>query len=287
MSLSSLISGHLRQIADSLERQEQSAIPDASLVLDEYVAGLPTNQNAIDILPGWNHDLPPELGVVAGNGAFYLDPRITWAIEQYGPLEGRKILELGPLEASHTYLLEQHGAASIEAIEANKLSFLRCLVVKELLDLKRSKFYLGDFVSWLKEKPTHYDMIVACGVLYHMKDPIQLLELIAQRTDSFFLWTHYFDDATMPEGDPRRTPFPGNMKIQNSHGIDVRLYERGYFGAWRNKAFCGGMHDLHWWIEKEDITSLIRALGFNDIRIAHDQPDHQNGPCFSLFARRG
>ncbi len=37
-------------------------------------------------------------------------------------------------------------------------------------------------------------------------------------------------------------------------------------GAWRNKAFCGGMHDVHRWLEKDDILALIKALGFADIR---------------------
>jgi hypothetical protein len=28
------------------------------------------------------------------------------------------------------------------------------------------------------------------------------------------------------------------------------------------------------------------VLGFDDIRVAQDDPQHQNGPCFSVFARR-
>jgi len=284
------IFGGLRRAADALEDSPRTALGrgDAreNLILDEYVAGMPCPQNAIDALAGWNMALPPQAGVVAGRAAMYYDPRILWAIEQFGSIEGRKILELGPLEASHTWLLEQHGPSEIHAIEANKLSYLRCLVVKELLDLKRAKFYLGDFAEWLRNTEQRYDFIIASGVLYHMEDPIELLELIASRANAFYLWTHYMSEEAMPEGDPRRGAFIGTAEIQRRHGVPVRLYKRSYYGAWRDKAFCGGMTDLHRWVEKGDIIRVIDALGFDDLRVAHDEPNHQNGPSFSIFARR-
>lgn len=255
-------------------------------LLDEYVAGMPNPQNAIDILPGWCHALPPQVKVKAGPGSFYSDGRITWAIQQYGPLKGRKILELGPLEGSHTYMLEKQEPDFIHAIEANKTAFLRCLVVKELLDLKRARFFLGDCVAWLQETKQDYDFIIASGVLYHMGDPLRLLELIATKSDAFFLWTHYFDDSVMPLGDPRRKAFLETSKTEMFHGVPVRLHQRSYFSAWQSKAFCGGTHDLHYWIDKNDILAAIRALGFEDVRIAHDNPAHENGPSFSIFAKR-
>jgi hypothetical protein len=290
LSLLRLVSGGLRKAAGSLDlaavRQEIRDANRPGAVLDEYAVGMPSAQNAVDALPGWNSALPEHVGAKAGPAALYNDPRILWALEQFGSIEGCKILELGPLEASHTYLLEREGAAEIHAIEANKLSFLRCLVVKELLDLKRAKFFLGDFSEWLGHRPERYDLIIASGVLYHMQSPGRLLELISASCDAFYLWTHYASDEAMPADDPRRSVFVGPAEIQEWHGVQVRLYRRSYHGAWRSKSFCGGMHDLHRWIEKDDILALIRALGFADIRIAHDHPDHPNGPSFSIFARR-
>jgi hypothetical protein len=128
----------------------------ADNVLDEYIIGMPSAQNAINSLPGWNNTLPPDAHVTAGNVASYNDPRIHWAIEQFGSIVGRTILELGPLEASHTYMLDKQRPSFIHSVEANKLSFLRCLVVKEILDIKSAKFFLGDFMSWLESPPTRY-----------------------------------------------------------------------------------------------------------------------------------
>lgn len=302
MSLKTVIADQLRRAADAFGDPEPAAPaapghhfeqapadpqPSPLAILDAYVSGLPTPQNAVDLLPGWIMALPPETGAIAGPAPFYADTRIVWALEQAGPLAGKRVLELGPLEASHTYMLEKAGASAIHAVEANRLSFLRCLVAKEVMGLRNARFYLGDFEAWLQRHTTRYDLIVACGVLYHMLEPARLIELIAARTDAFFLWTHYMSETAMPPDDPRRGAFEGEAQIVECHGVRLRQHRRSYLGAWKDTSFCGGLRDLHHWLDRDDILALIRALGFDDIRIAHDQPDHQNGPAFSVFARRG
>ena len=228
----------------------------------------------------------------AGPGYMYEDPRIHWAVQQFGSLEGKRILELGPLEASHTYLLERLGAQRIEAIEANKIAFLRCLVAKEIYNLRHSYFYLGDFLKGLL-RHKRYDLIVACGVLYHMEDPLLLLERMAARTDNLYIWTHYFDDTEMPLGDPRRGPFRSPTephdeisRVQNFRGTEMTLHLRSYYTAWQNNEYCGGAVDRHFWIKKADLIAALSSLGFNDLRYGHEAPDHPNGPAMSVFARR-
>lgn len=256
------------------------------VVLDQYVGGGPSAQNAIDVVPGWNHAMPPHVGAVAGTAPLYDDFRIRWCLDQFGSIAGHKILELGPLEGMHTYLLDQQQPELIHAIEANKLAFVRCLITKELLEIKRAKFLLGNFLPWLEQTDVRYDLIIASGVLYHMSNPIHLLELMAGRSGAVYLWTHYFSDEAMPKGDLRRLALSGEVEKVLCRGQSVSLHRRGYHNAWKDKTFCGGMHDRHYWMEKSDIVRVLGLLGFDDIRTAHDQPDHPNGPAFSVFARR-
>ncbi len=162
----------------------------------------------------------------------------------------------------------------IDAVEANKLCYLRCLVTKEILQLKSARFHLGDCQLWLEQRPNRYDFVIASGVLYHMQDPVRFLEAVAARTDAVFIWTHYADDEAMPPGDPRRGAFVGEPEIRHHMGIDIHLHPRSYLGAWKDKAFCGGMHDLHRWIDKKDLLAFLGALGFDDIRIWNDEPNH-------------
>lgn len=257
------------------------------LPLDEYVDAMPSAQNAIDLVPGWNHMFPPEVGVTAGAAKLYADARIIWALEQFGSISGRRILELGPLEASHTYMLHRQGPAVIHAVEANKLSFMRCLIAKNLLRLDSAQFMLGDFEKWLEASPGQYDLVVASGVLYHMPDPVRLIELISQRSDALYLWTHFYGDAEMPEGDTRRLAFSGEVAIRPFNGLDIRLHKRSYHGAWKDKSFCGGIYDEHSWLEKEQLFALLKKVGYDDIQAAHESTANPHGPCISIFARRG
>jgi hypothetical protein len=254
-------------------------------VLDHYVAELPSGQTAVDAVPGWIGAMPPEAGARAGDLAFYLDPRITGLLSRYACV-GRNVLELGPLEGFHTYMLHQAGASSIDAIEANALAFVRCLITKETLRLERARFHLGDFMKWLEFRATRYDLIVASGVLYHSHDPVKLLELIGERADAIFLWTHYFDDAAMPRGDLRRVPFSEQVEVRECRGVKVRLHERSYYKAWRDPAFCGGLQDRHFWVDREDMLKLLGALGFDRLTVTDEELDHKNGPAFSVLAER-
>lgn len=269
-----------------IRRNQNAGEHPSEQVFDQYSREFPRHQNAVDALPGWNSAFPPEAGLNAGTHPLFADGRISWALSHAGSLENKKIIEVGPLEGMHTYMLNKHRPATIDAIEANKGCFLRCLVTKEVLGVDRAKFYLGDALRWLQETKTHYDLAVASGVLYHMSDPGHFLSQIASRCDQLFIWTHYFDDNTMPQSDSRRQAFTGKVETRTFAGVSVTYFERGYFNANTNANFCGGMKDRHYWMRRDDIISLLSALGFEDIEIGQDDPTHGGGPCFSLFAKR-
>lgn len=262
-----------------------SAPKDATGPLDQYVYTFPAAQNAVDMVPGWNHAFPPELGLAAGHAALYNDDRINWCLEQAGSVSGQIILELGPLEAMHTYMFAKAGAAHIDAIEANRLAYMRCLITREILKFHNASFHLGDFNLWMEQSDQIYDLVVASGVLYHSADPIRLLELISQSARRFFIWTHYFNDALGSAKDPRGFALSGRVKEVEFKGVKIRLHERYYYQAWQNPQFCGGPKDLHYWLSREDILAIIDALGFDSVT-AHDEPDHVNGPAISIFAKR-
>jgi hypothetical protein len=252
---------------------------------NRYIATTPSSQNAVDTVAGWNTAFAPQYNVAAGALAAYNDPRILWAMECFGSLDGRRVLELGPLEGSHTGMLHAAGA-QVDAIEANQLAFLRCLIAKEILGLKHAKFWLGDFVKALEEWDRTYDFIIASGVLYHQADPLHLVELVAKRTDAAYFWTHVVTEEAMPPSDPRRLVIDPIVEIHDFHGVQVRAYRRTYANAEESVAFCGGMTDEHRWLHRDDLLAALKVVGFNDIRLAHDEPDHRFGPALSIFARK-
>ncbi len=275
----------LRGLIDRLKRfiGPQQNIEE---VFSQYELSLPRHQNAVDTLPGWNSAFPGGKGVSAGRYPLFADERIHAAVRAYGSLEGKVVLEIGPLEGMHTFMLNSRNPARIDAIEANRLSYLRCLVTKEILGLDRARFYLGNILPWLEETETVYDFALASGVLYHLPDPGAFLVKLARRVNAVFIWTHFFDETAMPVGDPRRNPFSGRVETRIVEGISLRYHERSYQYANTNASFCGGMKDRHYWMQRADILSLLGKLGYTSIEILSEDPEHKGGPCFSVFARK-
>ncbi|MDE1995352.1 MAG: class I SAM-dependent methyltransferase [Rhizobiaceae bacterium] len=266
--------------------RKKTSVNALEAVFDQYEQAKPDHQNAINALPGWSSAFPIPLKLEAGKHHLYADDRIDWALRTFGSIKGKKVLEVGPLEGMHTYMLHRQGPARIDAIEANRLCFLRCLVTRQILGIDSASFLLGDIQAWLTDHEEVYDFALASGVLYHMADPGEFLRLLASRANAVFIWTHFFLDEAMPKGDVRRNPFSGKVITKTIADVPVRYYERSYQHANSNASFCGGMKDQHYWMHRDDILMLLEKLGYSDIVIKDQNFAHTGGPCFSLLARK-
>jgi hypothetical protein len=255
--------------------------------LDQYVTSYPSAQTAIDLFQGdWSSSLPePFAHLQAGAIPLFGDARITWLRDQLGSIKGMNVLELGPLEAGHSYMLEQFGAASVTAIEANQRAFLKCLVVKEILQLNRVHFLCGDFVEYLRHDPPTFDLCVASGVLYHMRNPAELIALAAKVSNHLYLWTHYYDEEVIANTSNLAHRFSGVTESEYE-GFKHTLHRQEYKEALDWSGFCGGSAPFSQWMTREGILDCCRYFGLTEIELQFDVRDHQNGPCFSLLARR-
>ena len=246
----------------------------------------PTPQNAVDIFKdGWVSQLPPLAGtsLQAGNVNLFDDQRITWANEQVGGFQGMKILELGPLEGGHSYMLQQLGAQHVYAIEANARSFLKCLIAKELYTLDRCSFVLGDFIKFMKQTDDSFDYCLASGVLYHMEDPVELLALIAKVSNRALIWTQYYDADVIKKNMPAWKQWRFSKGRPNvSHGFRYTQYRRRYGLGLRSLKFLGGTAAHSCWMTLNDITSALKHFGFRRIEINFHDPNAANGPAVCL-----
>jgi hypothetical protein len=256
-------------------------------ILDSYVTAAPSAQQTIDIFKGeWSSILPPELGATSGGGAgVFDDGRIHWLLGRTGPIQGRSVVELGPLEGGHTYMLDRAGAGSILAIESNTRAFLKCLIVKELCRLERSRFVLGDFVEHLAADPTVYDLGIASGVVYHMRNPARLIELLSQRCREVLVWTHYYD-AERAKAVPAHAESFARPEPFEHAGFRHTLVRKGYGAALGWAGFCGGSADYACWMPRKDLLDCFDHFGFEVTGIEFDHPTHPNGPALALHAVR-
>ncbi len=195
------------------------------------------------------------------------------------------VLELGPLEAGHTYMLERREVGSIISIEANTHAYLKCLIIKELFKLNRVSFLCGDFVEHLRANEAKFDLCLASGVLYHMRNPVELIALAARASDRLYLWTHYYDQQIMSGNPPLASRFP--KRAQGGYGgYSHTLYRYEYQEALNFQGFCGGSAEYSHWLTRKDILACLNHFGFNEIQINFEQPDHQNGPSVAILAVR-
>ncbi len=256
-------------------------------ILDAYVNEAPSPQHALDIFQGeWASSLPePFEDLQAGEIPLFGDHRAIWALEQMGGCQGRRVLELGPLEGGHSYRLHHSGAASVTAIEANTRAYLKCLIIKEIFGLDRVKFLCGNFLEYLKTVPTRFDLIFSAGVLYHMLDPVDLLRMVAERTDRLYIWTHYYDDAVIQASPYLSIRYLSHEPAETA-GFSYTLHRQDYLQSLQISGYCGGHSEYSNWLSRADILGALTHFGYTDIRIANEDVAHPHGPCFDLVAMR-
>jgi len=262
-----------------------------SKIVVQYCAANPSAQTALDIFKGsWKSALAPERGLTTGaKVGFHNDSRVHWVASLLPHrFEGMSILELGPFEGYDSQLFEQLGAARVVAIEGNNINFLKCLVLKDALGL-RTRFLHGGFLQYLTKSDERYDIIWASGVLYHSEDPLELLAQIGRRTDRVFIWTHYYSDELRAMKEAQRFIAGKNVE-QVREGECYLLHYRSYglehFKEGLPLHYEGGQQAYSLWMERTDIERMLRALGFNSIKVRDDGKSAGGVPFVSLLAER-
>ncbi len=253
------------------------------MIHQKFEQRAPSHQTVVDIFKdSWATNLR-ELCQVEGTGTVNLltDPRIGMAAAALGK-DGRfddyRVLELGPLEGAHSYQLEQLGARSVVAIEANTEAFIKCLLLKEMVGL-RTKYLCGDVISHLQASQDEFDLIFCCGILYHMADPVELIKQICLHSNRCFVWTHYYMPSHLSAGESR-TPRPFEK-----NGFETVYYQRDY-PSMADPLFLGGNQPLHSWMTRDEITRAFAFFGLTEATIHGDHTEHPTTANFSCSYAR-
>jgi len=116
-----------------------------------------------------------------------------------------------------------------------------------------------------------------------MVDPIGLLGRLARASDRVFLWTHYFDADALQGGEPGRFSTSTTASLDD---FTYTLHRHNYLSALELASFCGGSAPYSQWLSRDDILRFLAVVGFDDVRVSHEQRDHPHGPCFCVLAQR-
>jgi hypothetical protein len=256
-----------------------------------FVLTPPTPQNAIDLFAGeWASRFPAGgPAVQAGTIPLFEDTRLTWADAALRELSGhgfsgQTVLELGPLEAGHTYMLAQLGAQEVVAVEANARAYLKCLVARELLGIPRARFLLGDALAYMRTVDRTFDIGVACGFLYHMVEPVEAIALLARCCRRIFLWAVFYDESLFVK-QPALVPSFGPARETEFGGFRHTLYPQYYGDGLDYRKFWGGTQPSCCWMKSADILAALRHFGFTSID-SHEE-DNLFGRAVAAVAVKG
>lgn len=125
----------------------------------------------------------------------FTDDRLGWirylkeCYPHFDNCSNKNVLEIAPFRGTHTQVIESHGAKNITLVELNQegLQGLR-------LYYPEHDIVENDIFDYLQIK-RDFDVVVCCGLLYHLPSPLHLLELISNMVDPEFL---YIETYTSP-----------------------------------------------------------------------------------------
>jgi hypothetical protein len=181
-------------------------------------------------------------------------------------------------------MLEQAGIRATTSVEANGRAYLKCLVVKQLFDLRRTAFLHGDFLEYLAAGNQTWELGLASGVLYHMRDPMRLIALLAGRCRDLLVWTHYHDPERA-RTDPKLAATLGTPQVVDRHGYRHTLVPKHYGDTLGWAGFCGGSADHCSWMLRDELLGAFEHVGYRVMAIAFDRPDHPNGAALAIHLR--
>jgi hypothetical protein len=263
-------------------------VTDENVLRNGFSRGCPSSQTALDIFSGsWWTAMPSSSGLVAGLNPGFEDCRIPW-VNSIVPLAGTRIVELGPFEAYSTWQLAQHAPSELISVEANRFNFLKCLIIKEIFNIK-ANFVHGDVCKFLLNIDEKYDFVWASGILYHQVDPLQLLQLASQRSDRIFIWTHYFDEQCISSATQGHLFNEELNSISTLDGKDFTYHFRSYgmkdFDS-MPKEWSSGTGLYANWLTREDLIKALNKLGYKNIKLQVDGVRLDDLPVISLLASR-
>lgn len=255
-------------------------------VESRFAKQAPSAQATADIFAdGWASRLPLP-GVTSGSHDLFDDPRVRWFLEEIGGVSGRRVVELGPLEGAHSFMLQQAGAREVVAVESNARAYLKCLVAKELLGSDRCRFLYGDFREYLRSTEERFDVAIASGVLYHLTAPYELFPLVAARcTGPVLVWTHYWDETIERRMHGLHRRFSGKRTAPLASGAQVECRRHEYRETARIARFWGGNAPYSEWMTRDGVFAAAEAGGYR-VQAIREEPEHVNGPAIAMVLQR-
>jgi hypothetical protein len=191
------------------------------------------------------------------------------------PIQGKRVIEFGPLDGLQTAFLVNHGAAAVTCIEARAENAMKVLVAKQVFDWGNVTLRSDDFHAVSSASTGRFDLAFAHGVYYHSVAPFVFLDNLINLADAVFLGGFCATDEN-PIGEFQ----------QLHHG--ERAYRVKRYREGGRADFFAGVNTFGYFFQGDDLQGYFDANGF-EVTVLEDLrfgPEQCAGRYIRLFAHR-
>jgi SAM-dependent methyltransferase len=150
-----------------------------------------------------------------------------------------EVADLGCLEGGYAAAFARAGY-DVTGIEARTENFTCCQYVARKLALPNLRFGKADVRAVMAE-PDEWDAVFACGILYHLENPVAFLHQLGKVTRRLLIVQSHF--SVRPDAE--------------HEGRSGHWYAEGAtrWSAWKN--------EKSFWLAKPDLMTAMRDAGFD------------------------
>ncbi|MCC7273064.1 MAG: methyltransferase domain-containing protein [Alphaproteobacteria bacterium] len=171
------------------------------------------------------------------------------------PLNQIRVLDLGCSEGLYAIEFGLHGA-EVLGVEGRPDPLARARFAQETLGLDRVQFVQGDAREATAERYGRFDVILNCGLLYHLNVPdvFQVLENMAAMCDDMAIVETHYALAVTERVEHRGAEY---------FGISRREHEDAADPATRQKREWASLDNAYsFWLSKPSLVNAIARAGF-------------------------
>ena len=114
-------------------------------------------------------------------------------VENY--FKDKRVLELGPSDGNHSVAIVDKQPSSLTAIEGRPENIVKWEAARNCFGWKNANIVPANFMSLRSEDYDHIDVVVACGVCYHVDSPFYFIQKLTQISDQIFISSWFANSA--------------------------------------------------------------------------------------------
>jgi SAM-dependent methyltransferase len=187
------------------------------------------------------------------------------------PAEPLRVLDLGSLEGGLSFEMAREGW-QVLGVEARAENFRKSELIRRYYSLPNLRFVHRDVKSLSRAADGEFDVILCCGLLYHLDDPFSHLDLLRELlvpSGLLFLDTHVAPD---PEAS-RYGTYESALSAEETVVHRGRHYDGRWFhepratGSVLDEMWSAVSNERSFWPTRQ---SLIRGLYHAGFEAIHD-----------------